>query len=297
LISTVALLKLVEEGKCHLDDLLIKYIDPKLLEGIFLSPVDSITIKDCLTHRSGAADYFEGKTKEGIPFLEIVTSQPNTYWTQEMIFEFARTNLKPIAVKGSKFAYGDTAFMCVMIVIEKITAKKLPQAVEDLIFVPLGMNDSQAMIYTYEKEKRLEPLPIFIGDINVSEFTSLSCDQADGGIVSTPYDLVTFEKALYAGFVSAEHLQMMQTWQGKFRAGIQYGMGMMQIRFEEFFFLMRNYPRLEGHIGILSTHSYYDPDNDVYYVLNFGSTKNMTQSFTFLSNLVGMLTPSLKKLD
>lgn len=119
LISTVALLKLIEEGKCRLDDLLIKYMDPKLLEGIFLSPMDSITIKDCLTHRSGAADYFEGKTKEGTPFLEIVTRQPNTYWTQEMILEFARTNLKPIADKGSKFAYGDTAFMCAMIVIEK----------------------------------------------------------------------------------------------------------------------------------------------------------------------------------
>ena len=85
--------------------------------------------------------------------------------------------------------------MCAMIVIEKITDKKLPQALEELIFVPLGMKDSQAMFYTYEKEKRLKPLPIFIENIDVSEFTSLSCDQADGGIVSTPHDLVIFEKA------------------------------------------------------------------------------------------------------
>jgi len=296
LITTTALLKLVEEGLCQLEDPLVKYLDPKRLEGLFLSPVETITIADCLTHRSGAADYFEGKDKTGKPFLDIVVKSPDTYWSQDSILDFAKYNLKPLSFKGEKFAYGDTAFLCVMMVIEKITGLALPQALEKIIFKPLDMKNSQAMIYTYDKGKALSPLPIYIGDVDVRQFNSLSCDQADGGIVSTPLDLILFQKALHNGFINSNHLQMMQNWQGKFRAGIHYGMGMMQIRFEEFFFLMRNYPRLVGHIGVLSTHAYYDAENDVYYVLNFGSTKNMTKSFTFLSQLVGYLTPTLKKL-
>jgi len=80
----------------------------------------------------------------------------------------------------------------------------------------------------------------------------------------------------------------MQVWQGVFRPGIHYGMGMMQVRFEGFFFLMRNFPRLIGHIGILSTHCFYDPINDIHFILNFGTSDKMTQSFVFLSNLVGI---------
>ncbi len=68
LISTTALIKLVEAGKCHLEDPLVQYLDPQLLEGLFLSPVETITLEDCLTHRSGANDFFEGKQNRSILF-------------------------------------------------------------------------------------------------------------------------------------------------------------------------------------------------------------------------------------
>jgi len=295
LISTTALLKLVEAGKCSLQDPILHYLDARLLEGLFLSPIDSITLEDCLTHRSGASDFFEGKTKTGQAFLDVVVKAPNTTWTPPSLLSFAKENMKPVGYRQAQFAYGDTAFMCAMLVIEKITNLSLSDALDQLVFTPLGMSQTQSMIYT--QKKPLDMLPVYIKDVDVSTFKSLSCDQADGGIVSTPHDLNLFQKALHSDFISPDHLEKMRTWQGKFRAGIHYGMGMMQIRFEEFFFLMKDYPRPEGHIGVLSTHSYYEAQNDLYIVLNFGSTAHMTQSFTFLSQVMGYLNQALKKIS
>jgi D-alanyl-D-alanine carboxypeptidase len=180
-------------------------------------------------------------------------------------------------------------------IIEKITELPLNQSFERNLFNPLNLYDTQSMIYRYPKYAAKVPLDIWFNNMEIKNFKSLSCDQADGGIVSTPHDIVIFQKALYAGsLISPEHLGMMQHWQGKFRSGIHYGMGMMQIRFEEFFFMMRDFPRLIGHIGVTSTHAFYDPEHDIHYVLNLGSNTHMTKSFVLLSNIVGTVKSELK---
>lgn len=290
LISTTYVLKLMEEGLLSLNDSLTKYLDINLLNGLFLSNPREITIKDCLTHRSGAQDYFEGKDKQGRKFTDLVIKYPDQSWERESILKFSRENLIPVGKKGEKFAYGDTAFMLVLMCVEKVKQSDFNILLDEEIFKPLNMINTQSMIYQYPIEKRLYPEHIYFGKTDIKDFKSLNCDQADGGIVSTPHDLVLFQKALYSGkIISNESIEIMKQWQGVFRSGIHYGMGMMQIRFEEFFFLMRNFPRLIGHIGILSTHSFYDPENDIHFILNFGTSDKMTQSFVLLSNLVGIL--------
>lgn len=288
LISTTYVLKLVEEGLLRLDDPISKYLDIDL-NGLFLSDPNEITIKDCLTHRSGAKDYFEGKDKQGNKFTDLVINNPEQSWDRESIFKFCKENLKPKDKRGDKFSYGDTAFMLVLMCVEKIKQKDFNILLDEEIFKPLNMINTQSMIYQYPSEKRLYPEHIYFGKVDIKQNKSLNCDQADGGIVSTPNDLILFQKALYSGqIISNESIELMKNWQDVFRPGIHYGMGMMQIRFEGFFFLMRNFPRLIGHIGILSTHSFYDEENDIHYILNFGTSDKMTQSFVFLSNLVGL---------
>lgn len=289
LISTVYVLQLVEQGLLKLDDVITNYLEPSILDGLFKSNPEIITIKDCLTHRTGAADYFEGKDKDGVKFTDLVLKYPDRTWNRSEILEFVRTNLKPISECGETFNYGDTAFMLVLMIVEKIKEKPFNRLLEEELFVPLDMHNTQSMIYNYPTELAKYPQFIYFSKTDIKQFKSLNCDQADGGIVSTPSDLYKFQTLLYSGkLINAAHLSMMQAWQGVFRPGIHYGMGMMQIRFEGFFFLMRNFPRLIGHIGILSTHSFYDSKNDIHYILNFGTSDKMTQSFVFLSNLVGI---------
>jgi D-alanyl-D-alanine carboxypeptidase len=290
LISTVYCLRLVEQGYLNLDDSIAKYLDVKMLDGLFKSVPEKISVKDCLTHRTGAADYFEGKDKDGVKFIDLVLKHPDQEWSRSRILEFVRTQLKPVAECGEKFNYGDTAFMLVLMIIEKIKDKPIHLLLEEEMFKPFGLFDTQSMIYLYSNEFAKYPKSIYLGKTDAKSFRSLNCDQADGGIVSTPNDLLKFQTLLHSGqLINTYHLNLMQEWQGVFRAGIHYGLGMMQIRFEEFFFLMRNFPRLIGHIGILSTHCFYDPKNDIHFIMNFGSNDKMTQSFVFLSNLVGTL--------
>ncbi len=294
LLTTVLVLQAVEAGKLSLETKLTDHLDPILLEGLFESDPHEITILDCLSHRSGAADFFEGKG-QGKPFLEMIMDSPETLWTQEMLLEYTRTHMKPIGKRGEQFAYGDTGYLLVSMVMEKIEQKPLRIQLEESILNPLGMSDSQSMIYLYPKEQAKVPLDIWLGSHEVKNLKILSVDQADGGLVSTPFDLVLFQKALHGGkLISPQHLELMQHWQGKFRAGLHYGTGMMQVHFNEFFFLMRDYPKLIGHIGILSTHCFYDPNHDIHYILNFGSTESITRSFVFLSNVVGTLKSTLK---
>lgn len=294
LLTTVLILQAVEAGKLTLEDPLAKTLDLALLEGLFESDPKTITVLDCLTHRSGAADFFEGKDQKGKAFLTMIMEKPDTLWTQEMLLEYTRKNIKPIGKRGEKFAYGDTAFMLATMVLEKIEGKALNQLLDEYLFIPLGMKDTQSMIYTYPSGRAKIPLDIWLDNHEVKALKMLSVDRADGGIVSTPHDLVLFQKALHSGkLINQAHYELMQQWQGRFRAGIHYGTGMMQLRFNEFFFLMRNFPRLVGHIGVLSTHCFYDQENDIHTILNFGSTQNMTSSFVFLSNVVGVMKSSL----
>lgn len=295
LLTTVLVLQAIEAGKLSLNTTLTDHLDLSLLEGLFESDPHEITILDCLSHRSGAADFFEGKAK-GKPFMDMIMDSPDTLWTQDMLLDYTKTQLKPVGKRGEQFAYGDTAFLLVSMVMEKIEQKPLRYQLEESILGPLGMTDSQSMIYLYPKDQAKVPLDIWLGHHEVKNFKILSVDQADGGLVSTPFDLVIFQKALHSGkLISPQHLELMQTWQGKFRAGLHYGTGMMQVHFNEFFFLMRDFPKLVGHIGVLSTHCFYDQDNDIHYILNFGSTESMTRSFVFLSNTVGLIKSDLKK--
>ncbi len=296
LFMTVYILRLVEAGKCKLEDKLVDYLDPNLLTGLFASDPKEIRIVDCLTHRSGCADFFDGKNKKGLKFVDEVIKNPNHEWNQTNLLEYVRLNMKPIGKNTSKFKYVDTGFLLVSMIIEKITQLPLHKSFEENLFKPLNLNDTQSMIYRYPQNESKAPMDIWFNKMEIKKFKSLSCDQADGGIVSTSLDIVSFQRALYAGqLISQEHLGMMQNWQGKFIGGIHYGMGMMQVRFEEFFFFMQNFPRLVGHIGVLSTQAFYDPDNDIHYILNFGSNTHMTRSFMLLSNIVGAMKAELKK--
>jgi D-alanyl-D-alanine carboxypeptidase len=97
--------------------------------------------------------------------------------------------------------------------------------------------------------------------------------------VSTLSDLLLFQKAFWdGGLVSKNYLTEMTRFRNKFRSGMYYGSGMMQLRFEGFFFLLRGLPRSKGHSGILGTLMFYDELNDLHIIINLGSNKRVVDS-------------------
>ena len=66
-------------------------------------------------------------------------------------------------------------------------------------------------------------------------------------------------------------------------------LGMMEIHFTEFFFLLGSLPKIKGHIGILSTHMFYDPIQGAHIIMNFGSNTRMVESFKALIEVENIL--------
>lgn len=119
LFTSLAILQLQEKGLVDFKDTLGKFI-PELPENCKI-----ISIQDLLTHRSGL---------ENEPIKAVV----NKYSLDNYIKEFAK---KP-SNDTVKFNYNNVDFVLLSQVIENITKKKFSKSIEDLIIIPLKLENT-----------------------------------------------------------------------------------------------------------------------------------------------------------
>lgn len=287
--------RLAERGSLGIHDLVCRYLTPSILERLFVFQdtdyAGQVTIAQLLGHTSGVADYFEGGTTSGKSFLDDVITNPQTHWTPSKLLDFTRAYQTATGLPGKVFNYSDTGYILLGLIIEAVTQKTFAQNLHDEFFQPLEMADSYLMFYSdplNTPKKVIEK--IWFNDVEISKFASLSCDWSGGGIVSTTTDLLKFNQALRGGrLVQRSALETMDRCPHKFQSGIYYGLGMMEIRFAEFFFLLGRLPKIKGHIGILSTHMFYDSTRDAHIVMNFGDNTRMVESFKALIEIENVL--------
>lgn len=287
--------QLANRGALSLDDPLAGYFNADLLANLFVyrgvDYASRATIGQLLAHTAGVADYFEDRTLNKSSFLDEVLNNPDQHWTPQALLDFTRHNQAAVGIPGKTYHYSDTGYILLGLLIEKVTAKPFHQNLEEAFFRPLGMDDSYLMFYGEPRNPAKPPIqPIWLNKKEVSRFTSLSCDWAGGGIVSTTADLLKFNRALRDGeLVPPTTLSAMDHCTNKFQPGIYYGSGMMEIRFGEFFFLLGGLPKVKGHIGILATHMFYDPRHQAHIVMNFGDNTRMVESFQALIEIENTL--------
>jgi D-alanyl-D-alanine carboxypeptidase len=286
---------LAEKGLLAVNDPITRYFSLTDLEQLFVyrgsDYATQVTIEHLLGHTSGVADYFEGNTVSGITFLDGILSNPQEHWTPEKLLDFTREHQAAVGIPGTVFNYSDTGYILLGLIIEKVTGKSFAENLADKFFRPLEMRDSYLMFYSEPINiPKKDISQIWFNDVEISGFESLSCDWSGGGIVSTTADLLKFNQALRQGrLIQNSTLETMDACNHKFRPGIYYGLGMMEIRFKEFFFLLGRLPKIKGHIGILSTQLFYDPIKDAHIILNFGDNKRMVQSFRALIEIENTL--------
>lgn len=118
----------------------------------------------------------------------------------------------------------------------------------------------------------------------------MNCDFSGGGLSTTADDLLNFLDHLHnRAFISQKSLDDMAAFDHHYRQGLYYGLGMMQVRFEEYFFLLKGLPRLQGHLGVSGVHAWYNPETKATFVLNFGNTKDMIMSFKLLIQIMQLV--------
>lgn len=233
---------LAEKSVLSVKDRLHQYFSASELDQLFVyQNVDysqQVNIEHLLGHTSGIADYFEGSTIGGKSFITQVLSNPHFQWTPQKLIDFTRYHQRAVGIPGTVFNYSDTGYILLGLIIEQVTGKSFAKNLEDEIFLPIEMHDSYLMFYSEPKSTSKKTLDkIWFDGIEISGYESLSCDWAGGGIVSTTADLLKFNQALRSSqLVQGSTLATMDSCEHKFRHGIYYGLGMMEIRFKEFFF-------------------------------------------------------------
>ncbi|MFE1377377.1 serine hydrolase domain-containing protein [Streptomyces sp. NPDC058740] len=203
--STVVLLQLAEEGRLDLDTPVDAYL-PGLL------PDTRITVRHLLTHRSGLADYTDAMFNQTVPGFEAVRNRVFSY--QELV---DLSLAEPRTTEpGAAYAYSNTNFVVVGMLIEKLTGRPVADAYERRIFKPLGLRGT-SYVHPATAIKGLHVNGYLHPDeeggplVDSTEQT-VSWAQSAGAIISTPADLNTFTSALLRGrLLSAPMLDAMTT--------------------------------------------------------------------------------------
>lgn len=281
--------QLAERGRLDLDAPLTDVLPSAEIAGLFRSDASpAATARQLLSHTSGVADYFEGPNDTGESFTARIVRRPDERFAPSDLLSFSREHQRPVGAAGERFSYSDTGYVLLARVIEEAGGAPLGSQLHERILGPAGMDASCLLFHTMpggaasvdHPGAALDIAPILIGRTDLSRAESLSCDWGGGGVVTTVDDLHRFAAAWHGGeLVGTAARAEMGTIAHRFRPGIHYGAGLMQLRYGGFFPLLAGLPRTVGHLGVTGVHLFSDPVRDITIVLNLHSTAEMTRSF------------------
>ena len=191
--TATAILLLYQDSKLSLDDRIKRWL-PSLPAAL-----DSVTIRQLLTHTSGIIDYEDvippGTTAQlhDADVLRLLESQDSTYF-------------KP----GTKYQYSNSGYALLALIVERVSGKSFAAFLHDRIFAPLGMNHTVA----FEDGVSTVSNRAFGYTMQDSAWTrkdqsTTSAVLGDGGIYSSIDDLVRWDAALYDSRLLSDAARML----------------------------------------------------------------------------------------
>jgi D-alanyl-D-alanine carboxypeptidase len=198
--AATALLLLVADGKCRLDDGIRIYLPEAPATW------DPITLRHLLAHASGLS--FQARFEQYGPcekFLYRLDVTPEEFLRAavQMPLEFA---------PGTQTKYSNTGYYLLGTIIERISGKPYSHWLASRIFHPLSMratqiNDPAALIPHRAASYSLED-----GVLRNADYTSAQWYAAPNGLVSSVMDMARWDAALTAGQVLSFSL-LQQMWE------------------------------------------------------------------------------------
>ncbi|WP_406644532.1 serine hydrolase [Aliisedimentitalea scapharcae] len=201
MITATVLMQLKEEGVLTLDDLLSRHL-PGFAEA--LPNGDLLTLRQLANHTAGVFSYTDN-APDGTPgIMEGDLADPDALrrgYTMEELVAFAAEHGQPTFFPGAEgqWAYSNTGYILLGLVIEKIEGRPLGQSFDARIFEPLGLKDTSYVDGVPGPELGL-PRAYFGApfDIETTDW-NMSQGAAAGAVVSTADDMHVFIEALLAG--------------------------------------------------------------------------------------------------
>lgn len=177
--TSTAVLMLVEEGKIALDDPVGKSLDAT-------PPTwKNIKIRHLLSHTSGIKD-----------FINEPTASLREDITEEEIFK--ATTPRPLNFQpGEKYAYSNTNYHLLAMIIRKLTGKSYGQFLKERIFDPLNMTDTRIMSWSDIIANRASGYQWRAGALHNGDYVAGSIlAYGGGGILSTAPDMAKWALSL-----------------------------------------------------------------------------------------------------
>ncbi len=132
--TAVAVLQLAQAGKLSLDGTVGAYLPDYPNADVR----DGVTIRQLLTHTSGMGNFWEEHAKRAKEQFKAVTDYLPLFASQPLAF-------KP----GTSFAYSNSGYMVLGLIIERVTGQSYFDYVRAHIFAPAGMTDTDAYELDY----------------------------------------------------------------------------------------------------------------------------------------------------
>ncbi|MBO3803733.1 MAG: beta-lactamase family protein [Candidatus Brockarchaeota archaeon] len=258
-VTTTALMKLVEEGKLRLGDRV-----SEILEEFSSEKQKTITVKHLLTHTSGLPAW--------IPFFKKATGR------EEVLRLVLATD--PEFQPGTREVYSDLNFILLGTIVERTLGKRLDAVAKEKIFLPLGMKDSffnpprnlwGRIAATEEMKQEPRSGKVVLGEVHDENAYAMGGVAGHAGLFTTADDLARFcAMVLGLGTFRGKRIlapgtvRLMTRCQNQNLGGC-YGLGWMTNKewdagelFSELSF---------GHTGFTGTSVWMDPEIEVSTVL------------------------------
>ncbi len=193
---------LVQDGKLTLDDPVAKWLkDKPWFER--LPNANTITLRMLLTHSAGLMDHVNQKGFADAITKMIASGDRDAYIKPEEMIGFI-LDKKPLYEPGKGYAYTDTGYLVVGMLIEEVTGETYYDLLQERILDPLALNLTvptntrhiPGLTPGYTKKENPFGLPeeLFLdGEIRINP----ASEWTGGGLATNSKDLVRWAKALY----------------------------------------------------------------------------------------------------
>lgn len=215
-LTAAAILQLVDRDKIELDQ--------KVNTVLKTFPYPDVTIRMLLNHRSGLRNYAYFTADPG------VWDTKKTITNEDVLRLLGEKNIALATPAGKHFAYCNTNYALLALVIEKITGLKYGEAMDRMIFKPLGMKDT--FVFDFEKDKD-RVSQTYKGNMRLA-YDFLDAVYGDKNIYSTPRDLLKFDLATYSPDFLDKKLfdQVFKGYSYESKGTKNYGLGIRMIEWE-----------------------------------------------------------------
>ena len=218
MITATAVLKLVNAEKLDLDQ--------KVKTILKEFPYPEVTVRMLLNHRSGMRNYSYFTDKKEI------WDRHNVLTNHDILNLMTTKDIGLESKTGTRFAYCNTNYAMLALIIEKITGLSYKVAMKQIIFDPLGMKNTFVMDYDNDRKK---VAPSYKGNRVEIGMDYLDAIYGDKNIYSTPRDLLKLDRARSTStFLEPELLQQVYTgYSNEHKGKRNYGLGIRMTQLDK----------------------------------------------------------------